>query len=493
MDPIEVAGTFNVRAIAGPGIAPGMLYRSAALDHLTEDGRNLLRARGITTVIDLRDTSERRVGGSTSWKVVHNPLFDPRVGPPRSGDIVATYRALLDERGPALLGALRTIAHAPGPALVHCAVGKDRTGLVVALALAAVDVPDDRIVDDYARSGVQVRPHREAAVHELLSGLSLEPAEHARALELHLDSPPAAMATTLAYLRDRYGSVPGYLRAQGFTDHDFEALRTGLCGSASGTGELTVLHLSDVHATPAEPLFPGVDGIDRIRRVADHVESSLLRPDAVVVTGDLAQRGATSAYPALAAALDELGSRLTCPVLVVPGNHDDEAGFAAAFGRRPVEHVGGFRLIGVDSSTGRIHRDDLDALRLELRSAATEGTVLALHHPPVPSPAAALSERELAAPDELASVLAGSDVIAVLAGHFHHPMSGVFAGIPLWVGSSLAYLQDVGSPADTVVGFDAPSYSIVRCSRRGVRALPISLDTPEVLFRSRPTATAAAH
>ena len=149
-------------------------------------------------------------------------------------------------------------------------------------------------------------------------------------------------------------------------------------------------------------------------------------------------------------------------------------------------------MIGLDTATGSVSREDLDRLRTELRSPAPNGTLLALHHPPVPSPAATLAGRELAAPEELAAALDGSDVVAILAGHFHHPMSGLFAGIPLWVGGSLAYLQDTGTPADTVVGFDAPTYSIVRCSRNGMSAFPIPLNTPDVLFRSSPTLTVSA-
>ncbi|MFC0450613.1 tyrosine-protein phosphatase [Rhodococcus jostii] len=486
---MEVAGTFNVRAVAGPGLSPGVLFRSATLDHLRTEGRNSLRASRIRTVIDLRDATERATANATrDWAVAHHPLYDPRTGPPQIGDIAVVYRALLDERGGALTEALRALAYSPAPVLVHCTAGKDRTGLVVGLALAAVGVPDAVILDDYARSGPQVRPHREGPVRRLLTGLSLDPADYARALELHLDSPPSALATALGHIRGRYETVTNYLRVHGFTATDFEALRVRLLDST----ELTVLHLSDVHATATAPLYTQVDGTARVRQVAEHVESSMLRPDVVVVTGDLSHHGESSAYQALAAAFDELRERLGCPVVVVPGNHDEPVSFATTFGRHPVENVHGFRVIGLDTATGSVSREDLDRLRTELRSPAPNGTLLALHHPPVPSPAATLAGRELAAPEELAAALDGSDVVAILAGHFHHPMSGLFAGIPLWVGGSLAYLQDTGTPADTVVGFDAPTYSIVRCSRNGVSAFPIPLNTPDVLFRSSPTLTVSA-
>ncbi|PBC39816.1 hypothetical protein CJ179_32105 [Rhodococcus sp. ACS1] len=489
MESMEVAGTFNMRAVAGPGLMPHTLFRSAALDHLHTEGRDMLCAYGIRTVIDLRDATERATADTTGgWTVAHHPLYDPRTGPPQAGDIAHVYRSLLDDRGGALVEALRALACSPAPVLVHCTAGKDRTGLLVALALAAVGVPDAVILDDYARSGTQVRPHREEAVRRLLTELALDSAEHARALELHLDSPPSVLAGALTHVRSRHGTMTNYLRAQGFTDTDLAALRTRLLDATT----LTVLHLSDVHASASAPLHSRVDGIARVRRVADRVESSTLRPDVVVVTGDLSHHGDGSSYPALASVFDELRGRLGCPVVVVPGNHDEPRRFAAVFGRNPVEHVHGFRVIGLDTAAGSVSREDLDLLRSELRSPAPNGTVLALHHPPVPSPAATLAGRELAAPEELAVALAGSDVVAILAGHFHHPMSGVFAGIPVWVGGSLAYLQDTGTPADTVIGFDAPMYSMVRCSRHGVSALPVPLHTPDVLFRSNPTLTAAA-
>lgn len=488
MKPIEVAGTFNLREVAGPGLTRGILFRSAALDDLSDEGRNTLRTFGIHTVIDLRDDSERLASPTgTPWQLAHHPLFDPRTGPPRTGDIGAVYRSLLDERGAALAGALHTLTHTPGPVLVHCAVGKDRTGLIVALALAAADVPDAAILDDYAASGRYVRPHREAHVRRLLGGTELTPDQHARAVELHLDSPRDVMAAALGHVRDRFGSVANYLSAHGFTPRDVVALRVRLRSAP----ELTALHLTDVHAAPT-PLYAHVDGVARVRAVTERMQSSMLRPDVVVVTGDLSHHGDPSVYPALAAAFDDLRTRLGCPVVAVPGNHDDPAAFAAVFGRHRVEHVRGFRVIGLDTTTGSVSRADLDRLAQELCTPAPHGTIVALHHPPVPSPAATMAGRELAAPEELAAVLSGSDVIAILAGHFHHPMSGVFAGIPVWVGGSLAYLQDAGTPADTVVGFDAPAYSIVRCSRNATSALPIPLYDPDVLFRANPTLTTAA-
>ncbi|MBS9372395.1 tyrosine-protein phosphatase [Rhodococcus sp. B50] len=498
MESIEVDGVFNVRSVSGPYLTPGRLFRSATLDHMTDEGRKTLEQNGIRTVIDLRDNRERPGNTATaSWNVLHHPLYDPVTGPPRSGEITAIYRALLDERGSALTDAVRALAYSPAPALVHCTAGKDRTGLVVAVAAAAVGVPDSAILDDYSRSGPRLRPYREDAVRVLLSDLALDPAQYAESVELHLDSPASALQSALDHIRRRHGSVTGYLEAHGFTTDDLAALRTLLLGEP----ELTVLHLSDVHARGTEnpysglgteDLFSGVDGVGRLRAAVEGASTSRLRPDIVVVTGDLAHRRAVSTYPRLAAVFDEIRTHLGCPALTVPGNHDDPVAFASVFGTNPEEHVRGFRVLGVDTSPGMLSSDELARLSHELASPAPYGTVIVMHHPPVPSPAATLTGRELTRADELAAVLRGSDVTAILAGHFHHPMAGVFAGVPVWVGGSLAYLQDIGTPADSLVAFDDPAYSLVQCSRSGVRALPVALRTPEVLFRSSPTLTVAS-
>ncbi|MFF2114531.1 tyrosine-protein phosphatase [Rhodococcus koreensis] len=136
---------------------------------------------------------------------------------------------------------MRALACSPAPVLVHCTAGKDRTGLLVALALAAVGVPDAVIVDDYARSGTLVRPHREEAVRRLSTELALDSAEHAPALDLHLDSPPSVLAGALTHVRSRHGTVTNYLRAQGFTDTDLAALCTRLLDvQDTGTPAATV-------------------------------------------------------------------------------------------------------------------------------------------------------------------------------------------------------------------------------------------------------------
>ena len=71
--------------------------------------------------------------------------------------------------------------------------------------------------------------------------------------------------------------------------------------------KFTIVHLSDVHATIGELLYGQVDGVARLEQVGDYVLRAGVTPEAVIVTGDLAQRGHASAYPAVGAALRALG------------------------------------------------------------------------------------------------------------------------------------------------------------------------------------------
>jgi len=248
----------------------------------------------------------------------------------------------------------------------------------------------------------------------------------------------------------------------------------------------TVLHLSDVHATRGELLYGQVDGLARLDQVGDYIVSAGVTPEAVVVTGDLVERGHADAYPELAQALTRLGARVGAPVLTVLGNHD-EPGPAAALpgherGHHRTAHVGALRLVLLDSSRGALGPEQLAWLREELREPFGRGTVLALHHPPVPSPLPALAKACLADAADLAGVVGGSDVRVVLAGHYHHPMSATFAGVPVAVGPSLAYQQIMNAGPGRVSGYDRPMLSLVHVTDDAVTCAPVSIGAPVPLF-----------
>jgi 3',5'-cyclic AMP phosphodiesterase CpdA len=117
-----------------------------------------------------------------------------------------------------------------------------------------------------------------------------------------------------------------------------------------------------------------------------------------------------------------------------------------------VLRVHGLRIVVLDSSVpgrayGEVSPDQLDRLRAELAEPAPDGTVVVLHHPPLPSVLPVTAAIELRGRAALAEVLAGSDVRVVLAGHTHMTSAGVLAGIPVWTPGALASTADALPPA----------------------------------------------
>lgn len=227
--------------------------------------------------------------------------------------------------------------------------------------------------------------------------------------------------------------------------------------------ERILLHISDTHLRAGIPhLFDSVDGAASLTRALDGIEASGLRPDAVVFTGDLADLGEPAAYRVLRALVEPFAERLGARLLWVMGNHDDRAAFRARLldedGRgdplRPVDRVDeldGLRVVTLDTSVpGHHHGEVTPAQRAWLRDVlatpAPLGTILAMHHPPIPSVLPLAASVELRAQASLAEVVRGTDVRAIIAGHLHYSTFATFAGIPVSVASSTCYAQDLTVP-----------------------------------------------
>jgi protein-tyrosine phosphatase len=136
---------------------------------------------------------------------------------------VGYYFGYLQDRPDQVVAALRGVAHSPGAALVHCAAGKDRTGVVVALALTAAGVRRDAVIADYAATAERM--------HAVLDRLRARPiyAEDtgSRPAEEHMPY-PRTMAAFLDLMQSRYGGVLAWLDSQGFGAADVTALRAKL-------------------------------------------------------------------------------------------------------------------------------------------------------------------------------------------------------------------------------------------------------------------------
>ncbi|MCG7418274.1 phosphodiesterase [Microbacterium sp. ACRRU] len=230
-----------------------------------------------------------------------------------------------------------------------------------------------------------------------------------------------------------------------------------------------ILHLSDTHLLAGDRLLGGrYDAAAHLRRTLDAAEATGVRPDAVVFTGDLTDLGEPEAYRALRAAVEPWAARLGAPVIWVAGNHDERPALRAGLldaeaTEEPVIGVwnlDGLRLIALDSSVPGWHHGDLDAaqldwLRRQLAEPAPLGTILALHHPPLPTHIPFFDILELRDQAGLSDAFAGSDVRAILAGHLHYSTSGTFAGVPVSVSAASCYTMDLARTAEEVNGMDA--------------------------------------
>ncbi|MCU1423965.1 MAG: 3,5-cyclic-nucleotide phosphodiesterase [Microbacteriaceae bacterium] len=256
-------------------------------------------------------------------------------------------------------------------------------------------------------------------------------------------------------------------------------------------------HLSDTHLTSDgdELLHRVVDADGHLTRLLDALERSGATLDAIVVSGDLTNRGETPAYRRLRDLVEPVAERLGARIIWAPGNHDDRAAMRRALfdegvgdarvgddrsgddrsgdersGADPlysVVWVGDLRVIVLDTSVpghhhGAIDAGQLDALRRELQTRAPMGSVLVMHHPPLPSILDLAGAVELRGQKQLAAVIQGTDVRSILAGHVHYSSSGTFTGIPVSTVTSTAYTQDLNVPVGGTRGMDgAQAFNLV--------------------------------
>ncbi|MGO2658871.1 metallophosphoesterase [Mycetocola reblochoni] len=238
----------------------------------------------------------------------------------------------------------------------------------------------------------------------------------------------------------------------------------------------TIVHLSDPHLLAGGARLGGsIDCAAQLPTTLAQVERSGLDVSALVFTGDLADLGEEEAYLALRAAVEPVADRLGATVHWVMGNHDERAPFRRhllddAGGDAPVDSValsGGLRLITLDSTVPGYHHGAVDDAQLEwlagvLAEPAPEGSVLMMHHPPIPSPQPLFQLLELERQDRLARVLAGSDVRVILAGHLHYASHASFAGIPVSVAAASCYTMNLAVPPERMNGMDGGrSYTLV--------------------------------
>jgi protein-tyrosine phosphatase len=251
---IEIEGAANARDLGGLPTADGhqtaanRLLRADNLQELSpSDVKKLVHDIGVTTVVDLRSSNELKSEGPAPLDAVagvrhaHHPVL-PELGSNTDmiADVLLTradqdksryprdpvcghYLGYLEDRPDQVVAALRSIAHSEGAALVHCAAGKDRTGVVVALALTVAGVLPEAVVADYAATAERT----DAIVTRLLRSptyardIGSKPARSHRVR-------PETMAAFLEQMDSRYGGVVRWLTDHDLSDGDLRLLRAKL-------------------------------------------------------------------------------------------------------------------------------------------------------------------------------------------------------------------------------------------------------------------------
>lgn len=262
--------------------------------------------------------------------------------------------------------------------------------------------------------------------------------------------------------------------------------------------ERVLLHLSDTHLRAAgSRLFDLVDASQRLQRALAVIEASGVVPDGIVFTGDLVDLGEGDAYAELRAIVEPFAARLGTRVFWVMGNHDDRAAFRSRLlgersvdPARPIDRVDeldGLRLVTLDSTVpgfhhGELRDEQLTWLRDVLATPAPLGTILAMHHPPVPSVLPLAATVELRDQARLADVLRGTDVRAIIAGHLHYSTFATFVGIPVSVASSTCYAQDLTVPVGGTRPQDgAQAFNLVHVYDHTIVHSVVAVDVPHTL------------
>jgi protein tyrosine/serine phosphatase len=252
---IELEGAVNVRDLGGlpttdgGTTVSGRLLRSENLQELTPgDIARLVDEIGVTTVVDLRSANEVTIEGPApldalaSVRHAHHPVLrefldvsdtvkavllteaadaDRQRYP--ADHMCGHYLGYLENRPEEVVGALRSIATAPGAAIVHCAAGKDRTGVIVALTLTLAGVEPEAVVADYAASDERI----EAIIERLSRSKMYAGGVNGTSVRAH--APRAeTMRAFLEQIGPRYGGLESWLAANGFTAAESGRLRAKL-------------------------------------------------------------------------------------------------------------------------------------------------------------------------------------------------------------------------------------------------------------------------
>ncbi|NUP39458.1 MAG: tyrosine-protein phosphatase [Streptomyces sp.] len=235
----ELAGVRNFRDVGGlptvdgRRVRYGVLFRSGHLAHATEEDAEFLTSLGLHTIFDFRNAADQKLEGPdvelAGVRNVNLPLSDPADGSGfwkmvRDGEIeqlrellgdgraanrmIVSYRTIIKERTAEHTRVLRSLADDSVPALMHCAAGKDRAGLSIAVTLLALGVEREAIVADYLESNAK---HRRYKVHRSSSSAAAYSPEVMELLSPLFEARAEYLAAAFETIEETWGDVDTYL------------------------------------------------------------------------------------------------------------------------------------------------------------------------------------------------------------------------------------------------------------------------------------------
>ncbi len=249
---IALAGAVNARAVV-----PGVLLRADNLQSLSaQDVRLLIEQEALEVVLDLRTDREVELEGpgpmtaERAVRIEHRSLYPDSGGNtdldadtvkpwgsadedelPSESPVVRAYMSYVRRRPDSVVGSVRAIARADGAVLVHCAAGKDRTGVVVAIALDAAGVDRETIVGDYLATAERI----DAIVARLVRSPTYRAELEGHDPQKHAPL-PGTMQRFLGLVDEHLGGSVTWLCAHGLSASDLERLRRRLAPARGDSG-----------------------------------------------------------------------------------------------------------------------------------------------------------------------------------------------------------------------------------------------------------------
>ncbi|GAA4916476.1 metallophosphoesterase [Nesterenkonia rhizosphaerae] len=270
-----------------------------------------------------------------------------------------------------------------------------------------------------------------------------------------------------------------------------------------------ILHLTDTHLLgDPSARHNGVDTYRNLERTLERIEH--LDFDLIALTGDLSEDGSAASYRRLRELVEPWAEQRGARTAYVMGNHDQREGFTQVLGdlrraddgattsqqdsaalspRSSVTFLDGLRIVVLDTSVpgagyGELGPQQLQWLHEQLSDPAEDGTVLLMHHPPIPAQTVLLQALSLQNPQSLAEVLQNSDVQLILSGHYHHHiaenwMIGSGERLPVLVSAAVTNLvEPLGNPTTEDIRSGAGGTVVELYEDRTHRALPFHVPLP---------------